>query len=209
MDARPRVGSHERGEYSDQGRLAGPVVAEHGRRRSRDGRRRRCRRARAVRRSRRADPRRGRAALITPAPGCRRRSTARPAPERSSSSALRVGGVVAGVVGEDGVELPCAERDVGGVDPHLVLDGVAAAIRFGHVVGQPGGARSGPRRRRRRPVGDLDAEVVERRRRGRVLEQDQLERRVGDHEVGVAGPLLGRLDAEQVACRSGLRRRCR
>ena len=55
----------------------------------------------------------------------------------------------------------------------------------------------------------LDTEVVERRARLRVLEQHQLERRVGDLEVGVAGALLGRADAEQIACRSGWRRRCR
>jgi hypothetical protein len=33
---------------------------------------------------------------------------------------------------------------------------------------------------------------------GGSLEQDELERRLGDREVGVAGPPLGRLGAEQL-----------
>ena len=41
-----------------------------------------------------------------------------------------------GVVGQDGVELPGAQRHVGGVDPHLVLHGVAAAVGFGHRVSE-------------------------------------------------------------------------
>ena len=117
--------------------------------------------------------------------------------------ALCVAGAVGRVVGEDGVDLPGAERDVGGVDPHLVLDGVAAAVRLGHVVAETGGGE---------PVGggddvgaraNLDAEVVERRARLGVLEQHQLERRIGDLEVGVAGALLGRADAEHVGVEAG------
>ena len=60
-------------------------------------------------------------------------------------------------------------------------------------------------RRCRHLVGrlDLDAEVVECAGHtvapcGGVLHQDELERRVGDGEVGVARPALGRLGAEEL-----------
>ena len=43
----------------------------------------------------------------------------------------------------------------------------------------------------------LDAEVVQRAALG-AFEEHQLERRVGDGEVGVAGLALGRLGAEQL-----------
>src|SRR3712207_4787099 len=50
---------------------------------------------------------------------------------------------------------------------------------------------------------DLDAEVVERAALPRVLQQDQLHRRVGDGEVGVTGPGLGRLGTEQRGVEGG------
>ena len=95
----------------------------------------------------RAAPRSGRRSTAR----CRRRASR--CSRRSASPASLVG-----VVGEDGVDLPGAERDVGGVDPHLVLDGVAAAVRLGHAVAETGGGEavgggddvgrsSGPRRR--------------------------------------------------------------
>ena len=93
-------------------------------------------------------------------------------------------------------------RAVGVVDPHLVLDGVAAvgcSCDLGRRVRRrPGGpvaattssvvSTSTPRWLRRRRCRGLER---------RVLDQDQLERRVGDGEVGVAGPDLGRLGVEQ------------
>ena len=69
-------------------------------------------------------------------------------------------GVLVGVVGEDGVDLPAAEWDVGGVDPHLVLHGMAAAVGLGHVVVEAGcrealGGGDDVGRR-----ADLDAEMI-------------------------------------------------
>ena len=87
--------------------------------------------------------------------------------------------------------------------PHLVLQGVAARRVPLVERGQPGVAQPG---RARLDVGaavDLDAEVVERLGGalaalvGRDLDQHQLERRLGDGEVGVAGAALVRLGAEQ------------
>jgi hypothetical protein len=48
-------------------------------------------------------------------------------------------------------------------------------------------------------VGDFPAEVVEAAALARVLQQDQLQRRLADREVGVAGVTLGGLGAEQLA----------
>ena len=48
-------------------------------------------------------------------------------------------------------------------------------------------------------AGDLDAQVVEGAAGARVLDEDELERRLGHGEVGVAGLALGRLRAEQAA----------
>ena len=67
-----------------------------------------------------------------------------------------------GVVGQDRVELPGAERHVGGVDPHLVLHGVAAAVGFGHRVMKAGGSEPAGGGDDLSRGGDLDAEVVER-----------------------------------------------
>ena len=97
---------------------------------------------------------------------------------------------------EHGVDLPgLAVR--GALDPELVLLGVAA--------------RRAPLVDRREPVGrqpaldrvdgvdvlDLDAEVVERPAVAGVLDENELERRLGDGEVRVAGPDLGRLGVEE------------
>src|SRR5579863_6654999 len=110
---------------------------------------------------------------------------------------LAVFGPEGGAVGQDGVDLP--PFAVGGAgDPELVLPGVAAGgvplvdgCQAG--LGEPGllgfdGAG----------VGDLDAEVVEAAALAGVLQQDQLERRLGDGEVGVAGPYLRGFGAEQL-----------
>jgi hypothetical protein len=51
--------------------------------------------------------------------------------------------------------------------------------------------------------GHLDPDVVQRAVCVGVVEEDQLERGVGDGEVGVAGPLLGRLDTEEVGVEAG------
>jgi len=52
--------------------------------------------------------------------------------------------------------------------------------------------------RDRAGVGDLDAQVVEAAALTWVFQQDQLERGLGDREVGVARPELGGLGAEQL-----------
>ena len=50
---------------------------------------------------------------------------------------------------------------------------------------------------------DLDAEVVHHGRPvGLALDEHELQRRLGDREVGVAGAALGRLDAEELASRT-------
>src|SRR5450755_3181605 len=101
-------------------------------------------------------------------------------------------------VGQYGVDLPglavgCA------LDPELVLPGVAAGRvalidRRESGPGEPlplgiDGIR----------VADLDAEMVEAAALARVLQQDELQRRLGDGEVGVAGTALSRLGTEQLA----------
>jgi hypothetical protein len=54
-------------------------------------------------------------------------------------------------------------------------------------------------------AGDLDAEVVQAAALAGVLQQHELERRLGDGEVGIPGPHLGGLGAEQLAVeRDGL-----
>jgi hypothetical protein len=50
---------------------------------------------------------------------------------------------------------------------------------------------------------DLDSQVVERAALTGALEQDEFERRVGDGEVRVPGPGLGRLDTEQLRVERG------
>jgi hypothetical protein len=98
-------------------------------------------------------------------------------------------------VGEDGVDLPAlaARR----LDPDLVLLGVATGTALGPgdetCGGQPVGLRLDDGR-----AADLDAEVVERAAAAGVLDEDQLERRLADGEVGVAGLALGRLGGEQL-----------
>src|SRR5207248_2848695 len=97
----------------------------------------------------------------------------------------------------DGVDLPGLLARA--VHPYLVLDGVAARrVVLGRCL-QP--------RTREALAGftdlvgglDLDAEMVHDRRLPRLaLQQHELERGVGDGEVGVAGPELGRLRAEQL-----------
>src|SRR5260370_1379826 len=101
-------------------------------------------------------------------------------------------------VRQDSVDLPgLAVRRAG--HPELVLAGVAA--RRGALVdrGQPGLREPGLLGVDRVGVADLDAEVVEAAGLAGVLQQDELERRVGNREVSVAGPELGGLGAEQLA----------
>src|ERR1035437_6959264 len=100
-------------------------------------------------------------------------------------------------VRQDRVDLP--RLPAGSVDPHFVLEGVAAFrllldgrgqsasgqtdLRGGHLVGRR----------------DLDTEVVERARHfGGILDEDQLERWVGYGKIGVAGADFGRLGGEQL-----------
>ena len=56
---------------------------------------------------------------------------------------------------------------------------------------------------------DLDAEVVQRARLAVALDEHELQRRLGDGEVRVAGPHLGRLGGEQLASRRRSPRRGR
>ena len=98
-------------------------------------------------------------------------------------------------VREDHVVLPALA--VGPGHPVLVLPGVAAHHVALHVEGDPGGLEALGlllHLRHRRP---LDAEVVEGAGLRGVGEEHQLERRVGDREVGVARAPLGGLGAEE------------
>jgi drug/metabolite transporter (DMT)-like permease len=103
-----------------------------------------------------------------------------------------------GAVGLDGVDLPAFAVGCPG-DPELVLPGVAA----GRVPFVDGGqacfGQAGLLGVHGAGVGDLDAQVVEAAALAGVLQQDELEGRLGDGEVGVAGAELGRLGAEQLA----------
>src|SRR5215472_6639 len=107
-------------------------------------------------------------------------------------------GVEGLAVSEHGVDLPgltvgCA------LDPELVLLGVAAGglarggrgktgLGQAHLLGLDGAG-----------VRDLYPEVIEAATLTWVLQQNELQRWVGDREVGVAGPDLGWLGAEQLA----------
>ena len=202
----PGRGPHEGGEDPDEGGLAGAVVAEHARAWSLGRPRGRRRRAPRSSRRRRGGPRRPRlrwascVMLRTP----RRRSTRCPRPRRHRSTAGGGAGVLGGVVGQDGVELPAAQGDVGGVDPHLVLHGVAAAVGLGERVAPCRRPRSaGRRRRRHRWTATSTPRWFSGDAAAGVLEQDELERRVGDLEVGVPGALLGRAHPEQVGVEAG------
>jgi hypothetical protein len=100
-------------------------------------------------------------------------------------------------VSEDGIDLP--RLPFRAVHPHLVLHGEAAGGVLPDRGGQtrPGQAGLGGGHLLGRV--DLDAEMVQRAGRlGGVLDQDQLERRLGDGEVGVAGPDFGRFGGEQL-----------
>ena len=104
-------------------------------------------------------------------------------------------------VGENGVDLP--GRSVGVADPDFVLDGVATGRLLLDLGLEPRVVQAS--RRRRHLVGglDLDTEVVEGADRpmtpgGGVLQQDQLERRVHDGEVGIARLALGGLGPEEL-----------
>ena len=100
-------------------------------------------------------------------------------------------------VGLDDVDLPGLAA--GAVDPDLVLQGVAAGgvvlleggqARFLETAGRGGDLVGGV---------DLDAEVVHAGvLAGLALDEDELERRGGDGEVGVAGAALGRFGAEEL-----------
>src|ERR671910_1760371 len=99
-------------------------------------------------------------------------------------------------LGQHRVDLP--RLAVGGVDPDLILHGVAAR----HLI--LGGARQALAGQARvggsHLVGGrhLDAQVVERARVTVALDEHELERRLGNGEVGVAGAALGRLGREQL-----------
>jgi hypothetical protein len=91
-----------------------------------------------------------------------------------------------GAVGQDGVDLPPLAAGGSG-DPELVLPGVAAG-GVPLVDGrQAGCGEPGLLGVDRAGVGDFDAKVVQGAALAGVLEQDELERRLGDGEVGVAG----------------------
>src|ERR1700733_3352971 len=107
-------------------------------------------------------------------------------------------------ISQDGIDLP--GLSVGrALDPELVLPGVTA-----RRVTLIDARQAGPGE----PlllgidgigVADLDAEMVQAAALPRVLQQNELERRLGDGEVGVAGTALGGLGSEQLAVkRDGL-----
>jgi hypothetical protein len=85
------------------------------------------------------------------------------------------------------------------LDPELVLPGIAAGRvpLVGRVQAGPG--QTGLHGVDRVGVGDLDAQMIEAAALARVLQQDQLQRWLGDSEVRVTGADLGRAGAEQLA----------
>src|ERR1700722_11602427 len=99
-------------------------------------------------------------------------------------------------VGQDRVDLPPLTVR-GALDPELVLPGVAAGGVPLARRGEPGLSDPGVLGLDRPGIGHLDAEVVEAATLARVLQQDELEGWLGDSEVGVPGPALGGLGAEQ------------
>ena len=97
---------------------------------------------------------------------------------------------------EDGVDLP---RLTGGtVDPHLVLAGVATGHTLLGCGRQTLAGEAGLGGDDLVGGGHLDAEVVQGAALARCLDEDQLERRFGDGEVGVPGPHLGRFGGEEL-----------
>ena len=98
-------------------------------------------------------------------------------------------------IGQDRVDLPL--RTVRALHPHLVLDGVATRgpglyrrlHALSRAVNSGGGYLVGR--------GDLDPEMVDRTGLAGALDQDQLQRRIYDGEVGVPGTDLGRLGMEE------------
>src|SRR5580693_6038604 len=134
-------------------------------------------------------------------PGARRGRTGRPG--GGVQRALgRLPALLAGLppeglaVLEDRVDLPSLAAWCRG-HPELVLPGVAAGgVPLVHRR-EPGPGEPAMLSVDRRGVRDLDAEVVEAAALARVFQQDQLQRRLGDGEVGVPGPALGGLGTEQ------------
>jgi hypothetical protein len=80
----------------------------------------------------------------------------------------------------------------------LVLLGEAAGSLASLLGGEPGLGQAGLLGFDHAGVGDLDAKVVEAAALAGVFQQHQLERRLGDREVRITGPELGRLGAEQL-----------
>ena len=103
-----------------------------------------------------------------------------------------------GAVGLDGVDLPAFAVGCPG-DPELVLPGVAAGGVPFVDGGQACFGQAGLLGVHGAGAGDLDAQVVDAATLAGVLNEDELEGRLGDGEVGVAGAELGRLGAEQLA----------
>ena len=136
--------------------------------------------------------------------GRRPRSTVASAP--GSTRAQLPGGHLD--VGEHGVDLP--RLAVGAVDPDLVLHRVAARHL---VLGRAGQARRPASRSVAAPTSSVDSTSTPRwlsePRLAVALDEHQLERRLGDGEVGVAGPDLGRLGREQLRVEGDRRRRGR
>ena len=103
-----------------------------------------------------------------------------------------------GAVGLDGVDLPAFAVGCPG-DPELVLPGVAAGGVPFVDGGQACFGQAGLLGVHGAGAGDLDAQVVDAATLAGVLNEDELEGRLGDGEVGVAGAELGRLGTEQLA----------
>ncbi len=91
----------------------------------------------------------------------------------------------------------CGSRLLRRFPPELVLLGIAARGPALVDRGEPLPGEAGRLGVDRLDVLDLDAEVVQRSALSGILEQDELERGLGDRTVRVAGTALGRLSAEQ------------
>ena len=125
----------------------------------------------------------------------------RPPPGGDVHQGRRAAGSIPGqfpravVIGQHRIDLPC--RAIRSVHPDLVLDGIAAGGVRLDIGGHPLCGQSLCLDRHLRGGVHLDAQVIDRARLTHPLDEHELEGRLPDGEVGVAGADLGRSGVEQ------------